>query len=224
MGSRAATARTPTSPTREADLIETRARARGFTLVELLVVLGVIAVLAAAAAPAIESVTGANARKAAGELSGTARHLFDTAALRHATCRLVLDLDARAWWAECAPGRAGISRDQDRERPEEDLAERFPDEKDDERRRLLAKTRFGAFEDRLVKRRELPGRAAFGPVRIEGRRQPIEAGIVHVHFFAGGRAQRAYVPVVDGDNVYTIVVEAMTGRARVEYGTVGPKE
>lgn len=197
-----------------------RQRARGFTLIELLVVLAVIAVVASAAVPAVESITGANARKSAGELAGAMRYLFDVAELRHASCRLAVDLDGRAWWAECAPGRVGLSRDAARDASEKDLAERFPDEKDDEMRRLLAKTRFGAFEDRLVKKRELPGRAAFGKVLLEGRREPLTEGLAYVNFFPGGRAQKAVVPVVDGDNLYSIVLEPMTGVARVVPGPV----
>ena len=191
----------------------------GFTLIELLVVIGVVAIVAAAAAPAVESITGANARKAAGELAGAMRVLFDTARLRHATCRLALDLDGRAWSAACAPRRVGLSREPERAETEQELAERFPDE-DSEERRLLAKTRFGAFEDRLVRKAELPGRARFGPVRLEGRRESIEEGVAYVHFFAGGRAQRAVVPLVDGDNLYTVVLEPMTGRTRVVFGPV----
>ncbi len=55
----------------------------GFTLIELLIVVAVIALMAAAAAPAVASLTGANARGAAGEIAGAARYLFDTASLRH---------------------------------------------------------------------------------------------------------------------------------------------
>ena len=66
-----------------------------------MVVLAVVAVLAGAAAPALNGVTGANARQAAGEVAGSMRALFDIAALRHETCRMVLDLQERAWWAEC---------------------------------------------------------------------------------------------------------------------------
>jgi len=197
-----------------------RTTARGFTLIELLIVVSVIALFAGLAAPAIGSVTGANARKAAGELAGGMRYLFDTAAMRHETCRMALDLDGGAWWAECAPGPTGIARDPERE---EDLRRRFSDEKSEEVRRLLARSEFGNFEDSIARRRELPGNAAFGPVHVEGRREAKE-GIVYVHFFPGGRAQRAYVPLADGNNLFTVVLEPFTGRSRVVIGKVEVRE
>jgi general secretion pathway protein H len=200
-----------------------RRRHRGFTLVELLVVVGVIAVLAGLAAPALGSLTGANARKSASELAGAMRYLFDTAALRHETCRIALDMEARAWWAECAPGAATIAKDPRDQEDEEELARRFPDERDEEARRLLAKTRFGAFTDRLVDKRELPGSTGFGKIHVEGR-SGVEKGTAYVYFFPAGQAQRAFVPVQDGNNLYTVVVEPFTGRARVVVGAVEVRE
>src|SRR5512133_3230322 len=200
-----------------------RAGERGFTLIELLVVVGVVALLAGLAAPALGTRTGANAREAAGRLAGAMRYMFDTAALRHETCRIALDAEHRAWWAECAPGGTTIAKsDRDRQDAEE-LARRFPDEKDEETRRLLARTTFGGFSDRLVEKRELPGRAAFGKISVEGLRDA-EGTVAYVYFFPGGRALRAFVPVVDGSNVFTVVVEPFTGRARATVGAVEVKE
>jgi general secretion pathway protein H len=201
----------------------TARHSRGFTLVELMITITVIAVLSAAVMPAINSLSGANAKQAAGELAGSLRYLFDTAALRNATCRLAIDLDAATTWAECAPGAVGVAREEDRraaEPDDEDLKERFPDEREAERRKLLSRTRFGGFTDRLVPKRALPGKARFALVRVEGRRDPIEKGVAYVHFFPGGQGQRAFVQVVEGEFKYTVVVEPYTGRARVVTGLV----
>jgi general secretion pathway protein H len=200
--------------------LATRARQPGFTLVELMIVVGVMAILTAAVVPAVASLAGSNARQASGELAGTLRYLFDTAAMRHATCRMALDLTARTYSAECAPSVVGVSREAGGVGDEEALAERFPDERDAERRRLLARTRFGGFSDRLLARRELPGRTAIRSVRVEGRARPVTEGTAYVHFFPGGQAERAFIEVAEGDTLYTVVVEPFTGRARVAHGAV----
>jgi general secretion pathway protein H len=200
-----------------------RATARGFTLVELVIAVAVIAVLSAAAVPAMNAVTGANARRAAGEVAAAMRFLFETASLRHETCRLVIDLDGRAWWAECTKERVAAAREaQDaRELQREDdeaLEERFPDERDAEKRRLLARAKWGRFEDRLAKKRELPGDAAFAEVWAEHQREPLTKGKAYVYFYPQGRAEEARVPIVDGEHVYSVTLQPYTGRARVVAG------
>jgi general secretion pathway protein H len=202
------------------------ARARGgagFTLIELLIVIAVGALLAAAAAPAVASLTGADARKAAGEMAGAMRWLFDTAALRHTTCRLALDLDQGAFWAECVdPARGGRGPALGGRDDDDALAERFPEEKSREVRRLLARTPFGEFADRIVKRRELPGGAAFAEVWTPRLERPVEKGVAHVYFFPRGEAEAARVVVGHGDHLYTVTLEPLTGRARVVAGKPEP--
>jgi general secretion pathway protein H len=200
----------------------TASRAHGFTLVELMIVLAVVALLSAAVVPTVNSVTGANARAAAGELAGAARYLFDTAALRHETCRLVLDLDERSWWAECTKDRVPRLREAvsaaDLAREDETLAERFPDERDAERRKLLARAKWGKFEDRLARKRTLPGSARFVDAWTEHQRDAASRGKVYVYFYPQGRAEEARLPIVDGGNEYSVVLQAFTGRARVVPG------
>jgi general secretion pathway protein H len=196
----------------------------GFTLIELLVVVGVIALVAGLAAPALGTITGANARSAAASLAGAMRYMFDTAALRRERCRIALDAAGRSWWAECAPpGSGAVEKDARAREQAEDLARRFPDEKDAETRRLLGQSAFGAFSDSYVSKRELPGQASFGKISVEGLADA-EGQVAYVYFFPGGRALRAYVPVVDGKNVFTVVVEPFTGHARVVPGAVEPKK
>jgi general secretion pathway protein H len=195
---------------------------RGFTLIELLIVIAIVAVLAGASVPALNAVTGANARGAAGELAGAARYLFDTAALRHQTCRLALDLDAQTWWAECTKDRAPVqpagAAAARRDDEDEALADRFPDERDAEKRRLLARARFGAFVDRLARKRSLPGSVRFEDVWPEHQREASSKGMAYVYFYPQGQAESARIPLVDGSNAYSVVVQGFTGRARVAAG------
>jgi general secretion pathway protein H len=202
--------------------VQRRRRPSGFTLIELMIVIAIVAILSAAALPALNSVTGANARAAAGELSGAARYLFDTAALRHETCRLALDLDEGEWWAECTKDRAYAARDPSsapfREEDDAALEDRFPDERDAEKRRLLARPRFAQFRDRLAKKQALPGGAAFADVWAEHQREPSSKGMAYVYFFPNGQAEAARIPIVDGDNAYSVVTQPFTGRAKVVVG------
>lgn len=203
-------------------MAERRIQQRGFTLIELAIVIAIVGVLAAAAVPAITAVTGASARRAAGELAGAARYLFETAAMRHETCRLALDLDGASWWAECTKDRAFAARElqgaPDRAEDDAALEERFPDERDAEKRKLLARARFGKFEDRLARKQSLPGSAAFVDVWSEHQREPFSKGIAYVYFYPHGQAEAARIPVVDGDNVYSVVTQPFTGRAKVVSG------
>jgi general secretion pathway protein H len=194
-------------------------QSRGYTLIELLIVIAILGMLAAAAVPAMNAVTGANARAAAGELAAAARYLFDTAALRHQTCRLALDLDHATWWPECTEARGGNAAGASATAAaDDDTADRFPDERDAERRKLLAQSRFGAFKDRLAGKRALPGSARLADVWAEHLRDPATRGMAYVYFYPSGRAEAARIALADGDNVYSVVTQPFTPRARVVTG------
>jgi len=197
---------------------------RGFTLIEVLIVVAVIGVMAFAAAPAVNSFTGANARSAAGQIAGASRYLFDTAVLRHQTCRLVVDIDHQEWWAECtvaAPGgkrsqpvvgKDGLAED------DEQLSRGYSDEPDAEKRRILARARFTEYKDRQVQKRKLSGSTVFEKVWTPRQREPQVRGKAYVYFYPQGQADPAQIPVVDGSSVYTVVTQPLSGRARVVSG------
>jgi general secretion pathway protein H len=205
-------------------MIRERGQPRGFTLIEVLIVVAVIGVMAFAAAPAVNSFTGANARSAAGEIAGASRYLFDTAALRHQTCRLVVDIDHQEWWAECTAvqpgGRRGqpvMGKDGAAEDDERQLRG-FSDEPDAEKRKFLARARFAEFKDRQVQKRKLKGSTIFDKVWTPRQREAQTRGKAYVYFFPQGQVDAAHIPVADGSSVYTVVTQPLTGRARVVNG------
>ena len=197
---------------------------RGFTLIEVLITVAVIGVMALAAAPAVNAFPGANARSSAAEIAGAYRYLFDTAALRHQTCRMVLDMDHQEWWAECTEAGPGNRRGQPvmgKDGAAEDdaaLAKGFSDEPDADKRRFLARARFAEFKDRQVGKRKLKGGSAFEKIWTPRQRDPQTKGKAYVYFYPQGQGDRAQIPVADGGNAYTVVTQPLTGRARVVSG------
>ncbi|MCP3141362.1 prepilin-type N-terminal cleavage/methylation domain-containing protein [Pyxidicoccus xibeiensis] len=92
---------------------------RGLTLIEISIAIIIVAILFSAAVMGIGSITGAKAKGTAGELAGLIRSLYDSAALRGKTCRLVFEIpdpkseEATRYHAECAEGSVTTSRDRD---------------------------------------------------------------------------------------------------------------
>jgi general secretion pathway protein H len=92
---------------------------RGLTLIEISVAIIIVAMLFSAAVMGIGSITGAKAKGAAGELAGLIRSLYDSAALRGQTCRLVFEIpdpkseEPTRYHAECAQGAVTTARDRD---------------------------------------------------------------------------------------------------------------
>ncbi|MBK7861658.1 MAG: type II secretion system protein [Archangiaceae bacterium] len=117
----------------------------GFTLLELIIVIGIIALLSGGAVMAIGGLTGSKAKASATELAGTIRLLYDSAALTGKTCRLVFELPSTKdddspvkYHAECAKSGLTARRDRDEElkdlRDSEKDREREKKKKEDDKR------------------------------------------------------------------------------------------
>src|SRR4051812_5571399 len=87
---------------------------RGMTLIEIGVALCVAGLMLAIAVPALSAVTRAQLRQKSGQLGGAVRSMYGAAAIAGHTCRLVFDLDANAYWSECAKSNVRLSREGER--------------------------------------------------------------------------------------------------------------
>jgi len=87
---------------------------RGFTLIELSIVILIFAIVARLAIPQLRGLTGAELTAATRRLANTTRYLYEEAILRGTVLTLVLDLDRQEYWvaqADADTGDAGEDSD-----------------------------------------------------------------------------------------------------------------
>ena len=87
---------------------------RGFTLIELSIVVLIIAIVARIAMPRIRDVTAAELSAATRRLSATTRYVYEESALRGAPLVLFFDLDHQEYWvARLEEGGGTLLEDSD---------------------------------------------------------------------------------------------------------------
>ena len=191
------------------------------TLIEIGVTLGVIALMLAVAIPALSAVTRAQLRQKSGQLAGAIRSLYGSAALGGHTCRLVLDLDANAYWSECAKRNVRLSREGERSQngarlpsSEEELpARESMSEEEREKLDLAKKDAFAPSPD--VPKTELGGSVRFTDAWVQHQPERYTTGKSFLYFWSGGLTEEASIHVAQGDDVYSLIVSPLTGRVKI---------
>lgn len=193
------------------------------TLIEVGVALCVAGLMLAVAIPAFSAVTRAQLRQKSGQLAGAIRSMYGTAALAGHTCRLVFDLDAHAYWSECARSNVRLSREGERAQngvrlatKEEELALLKLESLSEEERARLELSEKSAFkESKDVPRTELGSAVKFTDIWVQHQPERYAAGKAFLYFWSSGLTESASLHVAQGDDVYTVLVSPLTGRTRV---------
>ncbi len=196
------------------------------TLIEIGVALCVAGLMLAVAIPAMSAVTRAQLRQRTGQLAGGIRALYGDAALEGHTCRLVLDLDANAYWSECAKGNVRLSREGERAqngarlatRDEEFVADNAQREalsdEDKERIALLQKSAFTESKD--IPKTELGGSVRFTDIWVQHQPERYSAGRAFLYFWSSGLTEEASIHLAQGDDVYSLIVSPLTGKVKIK--------
>ena len=203
----------PGSPSRDG--------AAGFTLLEVTIALLVVAMAFAIAIPGLDAVTSTRMRSSAGKLSSEMRAMYAESALNGRTCRMVFDLDQRAYWAECAKGAARISSTKEEaregkhyidEKKEEDEAHRLEELAKDNpiEAQLEAKTPFAPMEG--GSKITLPDGVSFDSVWVQHQAVRYTAGDAYVYFFPQGNTEHAIVGLKHKEDILTLESNPLTGR------------
>jgi general secretion pathway protein H len=206
-------------------------RARGMTLLEVGIALAIAASIVALVVPAISNVARVQLRQKTGQLAGGIRALYGASVVSGQTCRLVLDLDAAAYWSECAQGSVRLSGEGERSRNggrettrEEELlatvAQRGDavSEEDRTRAELARKSAFTPSKD--IPKTELGTSVRFTDVWVSHQPERYVAGKSFLYFWPSGLTETAAIHLKQGDDVNSLLVSPLTGKVRIASGHV----
>ena len=230
-------------------------RARGMTVLELMIVLGIIAIGMYFASGALRRVTKADLTDDTLELASVLRRTGQLAIETGQLHRVVLDFDKRIYAIEACRGastlvkgkqqaRSADPRDAERDAmdkirmAEQRLSTGAPGAApvqgagtggpDDPVRRAAALAGHHVLDRVCEPARETPAPGAktmpvrelrpgvkFREVWVQHLDDSTTAGVVEIHFFAVGAAEKSVIEVVSGDDTYTILVHGTSGRVEV---------
>lgn len=192
---------------------------RGFTLIELMVVLAIIAALAGAVIPRIGGQRNQEIRATVRKLSTLGRSLHSRAKLFNVSYRIVFDMrdgpkseEAHAYWVEKTSQPVMVRNEKDRK------AKVKADETEDP-------DGFAIDTKLTPKPIPLPGGMIFSSVEVVGQKDAIDSGKAYINFLAQGLADEAAIHIDHGENLkWTVAIHPLTGQGEVIGNEVSLKD
>jgi len=181
----------------------------GMTLMETMVVLMVAGLLLAVLSVALYDIFGARLSQATGQISSVCRYGYDQATLLGKIHRLAIDHDEGTYWLEEVdfPKECGLVPDT---QADPDAKKEKPKEEGSE-----APGTGKAVVDMSVKKEKLPNGIKFDGLLTNRLGEIVTEGVEYVHFFPDGTAEKAFLWVSDGQEIWTIEVKALQGTGLV---------
>jgi general secretion pathway protein H len=228
-----------------------RLRGGGFTLLEMMLVLGLIALLSTAVVGGFRSFSKAELRGTTAKLASMIRYLFDRASTTGKIHRLVFDFDNGKYWAEVSDDRFFMPRERETDESRLKEADVIAQEKKDEELAAKAKesTSFGSGDEALADPSRYqptewkPKRARFEPLKehlvkpvqlhkmkLAGLftpryARPVTTGLGYLYFFPLGQTEPSVVHVSDEErkSFFSLLVHPLSGKVKVVGGYVEPR-
>ena len=215
-----------------------RQRARGFTLVEVLLVVALMAIMSAMVVSGSGMLTGTRMRSAGALIMSSVRVATTRANSIGRPVRLVFDLDAGRIMMEETRGRMlrvtnhdeGAKAGAQAATEAEQLAAEYARDVIQGPRAPEAAfspvQSFASDGDDPALGRELGKDIRFVQVQTEHDAEPRVVGRAYLYFWPGGGTERAAIQITrPGDHLgLTVLVSALTGRAKLERGRVELEE
>jgi type II secretion system protein H len=189
---------------------------KGFTLIEMLVVVGIIALMAAVMMPTISSYFQVSLNSATRDLATTIKEAYNSSVVTGKVYRLVYDLKENTYWVEFGPAEVLLDTKESKEK--------------EERRKKFSKsvTKKPEFKmDTTISRKKaiLPRGVVFEDLVTEQSKEPITEGTAYTHFFPHGLTEQTVIHLQDQSKHHaSLVITALVGDTNVYDRYVTAKE
>ena len=191
-----------------------RQRRSAFTLIEMLLVIGLMAFIFAIMIPGVNVSIRVAIQNSGRELASTIRAAYDEAVLKGRVFRVVFDLEKQQYWVEQGPQSLSLQTD---EQKDESL---HPKRTEDERK-ARKRPVFGLARDVTRDKRSLPAGVKFADVTTPQTKGPATAGMAVAHIFPHGFMEKLIIHLKDtSDHTMTLIADPVSGKTRVINGLV----
>jgi prepilin-type N-terminal cleavage/methylation domain-containing protein len=196
---------------------------RGFTLVEIMVVLGIIAGLSVLAVATLNGLTNSRLDGEALRFSGVLRLVHGRAAINGLRYQVVINLDDASYRVECSTQNVAVPEVGDEGGNEEDQRRRDREQEDPEADPFGLGAQQPTMDDcseELIEATTLRNGIRFARVFTTHHDEPVEEGEVTIGYFPNGTVERSMIWLTDanGRGWMTMHLDPMTGRVVLRGG------
>jgi len=195
----------------------------GFTLIEMLVVVGIVALMAGVMMPTISSYFQVTINSATRDLATVIKEAYNSAVITGKIYRLVYDIKENTYWVESGPAQYLLHTKESKEK--EERRKKFSFSKTSQDLQENKESQFKIDTTITRKKANLPRGVNYEDIATELSKDPITDGIAYSHFFPHGLTEQTIIHLQDQSKHHaSLVITQLVGNTEVYDRYVTPKE
>lgn len=186
-------------------------REGGFTLVEMLVVVGIVGLAFGVAIPSISNFFKISINSATRELAATVKQAYNSTMITGLVHRVVYDFKKNEFWVEVGPTQVLLNTKETKEAYERKLRFKTSDEQAEIKKQEDSK--FSLAKSVTKKKLKLPTGVIYADVVTEQFDEPQKEGTAYTHFFPHGMTEQTLIHLKDNQkHSTTLVISSLLGK------------